>query len=154
MQKDITAKKLFSGNSLLAHFRCIPCHACIGRISVRIHHYYTSGIYFQHVNQRLNRNAATNIAAHSSPFRNGKTNDTSMAEIFHDVMSVNPGLEVYLLDTNGNILSFYAPAKKIALNKVSLRPLREFINNQGKQFVKGDDPRHPGLQKVFRRHQL
>jgi len=149
MQKNIPVNKLFSGSlywRISTAFLVMLVLVGVAYVAITI---YTSGIYFQHVNQRLNRNAATNIAAHSSPFRNGKTNDTSMAEIFHDVMSVNPGLEVYLLDTNGNILSFYAPAKKIALNKVSLRPLREFINNQGKQFVKGDDPRHPGLQKVF-----
>ena len=110
---------------------------------------YTSGINFQQVNQRLNRDAAANIVAHSVLFKNGKVDDTSMAEIFHGVMIINPSLEVYLLDTKGKILSFYAPAKKIAVDQVNLRPVHEFINEKGKDFVKGDDPRHPGLQKVF-----
>ena len=149
MQKDITAKKLFPGTlywRISAAF--LVMLALVGLAYVFITT-YTSGIYFQHVNQRLNRNAATNIVTHSALFKNGKVDDTSLAEIFHDVMIINPSLEVYLLDTGGKILSFYAPAKKIALNHISLLPVREFINKEGKQFVTGDDPRNPGVQKVF-----
>lgn len=108
-----------------------------------------SGIYFQQVNQRLNRNAASDIVSHSAPFKNGKVNDTALAELFHNIMVINPSLEVYLLDTNGNILSYYAPVKKIVLNRVNLSPVRRFIEKKGTEFVKGDDPRHYGLQKVF-----
>ncbi|HEY6975792.1 MAG TPA: HAMP domain-containing sensor histidine kinase [Chitinophagaceae bacterium] len=109
----------------------------------------SSGIYFQEVNQRLNRNTASDIAAHSAPFKNGRVNDTAMAEMFHNIMVINPGLEVYLLDTSGKILSYYAPAKKIVLGYINLFPVYKFIEKKGKQFVTGDDPRHPGLQKVF-----
>ena len=149
MQKDITTKKLFPGTlywRISAAF--LVMLALVGLAYVFITT-YTSGIYFQHVNQRLNRNAATNIVTHSALFKNGKVDDTSLAEIFHDVMVINPSLEVYLLDTRGKILSFYAPGKKIALNHISLLPVREFINKEGKQFVTGDDPRNPGVQKVF-----
>src|SRR4030095_16073577 len=66
----------------------------------------SSGIYFQQVNQRLNRNTASDIAAHSAPFKNGRVNDTAMAETFHNIMVINPSLEVYLLDTSGKILSY------------------------------------------------
>lgn len=149
MQKDITSNKLFFGTlywRISAAFLVMLVLVGLAYVFITT---YTSGIYFQQVNQRLNRNAAPNIVAHSSLFRNGKVNETSLAEIFHDVMTINPSLEVYLLDTGGKILSFYAPEKKIALNHISLLPVQEFINKNGKQFVKGDDPRHPGIQKVF-----
>ena len=110
---------------------------------------HLSGLYFQHVNQRLNRNAAIDIVSHSTLFKDGSMNDSAMAELFHNIMAINPGLEVYLLDTSGKILSFYAPIKKIVLNRISLIPVRSFIEKGGSEFVKGDDPRHLGVQKVF-----
>ena len=110
---------------------------------------HSSIIYFQQVNQRLNRNTADNIAAHCAPFKNGTVNDTAVEEMFHNVMVINPSLEVYLLDTTGKILSYYAPQKKIILNGINLLPVHMFIEKRGRQFVTGDDPRHPGTQKVF-----
>jgi signal transduction histidine kinase len=56
---------------------------------------------------------------------------------------------VYLLDVDGNILNYVAPYKKVKLTKVGLGPIHEFIDTQGQQFIKGDDPRNPGLQKEF-----
>jgi signal transduction histidine kinase len=149
MQKEITTdKKTF--NSLYwrisAAFLIMLSLIGLAYVYITAH---SSGIYFQQVNQRLNHNAASDIAAHSSPFKNGKVNDTAMAEMFHNIMVINPSLEVYLLDTNGTILSYYAPEKKIVLNRINLSPLHEFIKKNGNQFVRGDDPRHPDLQKVF-----
>ena len=108
-----------------------------------------SNTYFQQINQRLNRNAAIDIVSHSTSFRDGKVDEAGIAELFHNIMAINPSLEVYLLAPDGTILSFYAPAKKIVLSRVDLFPVRQFIKKGGDLFIKGDDPRHPGLQKVF-----
>jgi signal transduction histidine kinase len=108
-----------------------------------------SNIYFQQINQRLNRNTAGDIVSHSTSFRNGKIDETGMAELFHNIMAINPSLEVYLLAPDGAILSYYAPVKKIVSNRVNLSPVREFVKRNGITFIKGDDPRHPGIQKVF-----
>ena len=72
-----------------------------------------------------------------------------MAKIFKGVMIINPSLEVYLLDIDGKILSFYASEKRIILAKIDTRPIWRFINKNGNLFVTGDDPRHPESQKVF-----
>lgn len=108
-----------------------------------------SGLYFEKINQTLNRNTAYDISIHSSPFENGKASDKAVAEMFHNIMLINPSLEVYLLDTNGKILSYYAPQKKIRLQKINLSPIREFLSSSNSKVIKGDDPRHPGVQKVF-----
>ena len=39
---------------------------------------HLSVMYFQQVNQRLNRNAASDIASHAAPFKNGMIDDTVM----------------------------------------------------------------------------
>lgn len=120
----------------------------IGLSFVYITVHYSSR-YFEEVNQRLNKNIAADIAAHSTPFTNGKVNDHAMEEMFNHVMSINPSLEVYLLDNNGKILSFYAPEKKIVLDKINLGPVEKFILTKGNEYVTGNDPRHPGLEKIF-----
>ena len=111
--------------------------------------FHYSGLYFEEVNQRLNKNTAADIAVHSTPFVNGKVNQTAMEQMFDHVMSINPSLEIYLLDNEGKILSFYAPRKKVILTRIDLAPVQKFINTSGKEYVTGDDPHHPGLSKIF-----
>ena len=108
-----------------------------------------SNQYFEEVNQHLNKNIAADIAAHSTPFTDGKVNEHAMEEMFNHVMSINPSLEVYLLDNEGKILSFYAPEKNIVLKKVNLTPVQTFIKTKGNHYVTGNDPRHLNLEKVF-----
>ncbi|CAN5429548.1 ATP-binding protein [soil metagenome] len=108
-----------------------------------------SGRYFEEVNQNLNKTIASDIAAHSTPFTNGTVNEKSMEQMFDHIMSINPSLEVYLLNNDGKILSFYAPVKKIVLDKVDLAPVTKFISTKGNEYVAGNDPRHPGVEKVF-----
>lgn len=108
-----------------------------------------SGLYFEEINQRLNKNTAADIASHSTPFTNGKVNQSAMERMFDQVMSVNPSLEVYLLDNEGKILTFYAPQKNVLLDKINLGPVKEFITARGNKYITGDDPHHPGHKKIF-----
>ena len=69
--------------------------------------------------------------------------------IFHDVMVVNPTVEVYLLDAKGKILAFAAPPEKVKLANVNLEPIKEFLASGGRSFVLGDNPRNADRPKVF-----
>ncbi|MEO5941814.1 MAG: HAMP domain-containing sensor histidine kinase [Ferruginibacter sp.] len=111
--------------------------------------FHYSGLYFEEVNQRLNKNTAADIAAHSTPFTDQKVNEKAMEQMFDHVMSINPSLEVYLLDNDGKILSFYAPKKKVVLNKIDLTPVNKFIATGGNEYVTGNDPHHSGRSKIF-----
>jgi hypothetical protein len=42
------------------------------------------------------------------------------------MMVVNPSIEVYLLDTNGLILSHQAPPGRELLKQVAIRPIKDF----------------------------
>ena len=108
-----------------------------------------SGVYFEEISQRLNKNTAADIAANSTPFINGKVNEKAMEEMFDHVMSINPSLEVYLLNNEGKILSYYAPQKKVVLEKINLVPVKTFIETKGDKYVKGDDPHNAGREKIF-----
>jgi len=115
-------------------------------IYITVHY---SGLYFEQINQQLNKNTAADIAAHSTPFTDGKVNEQAMEKMFDQVMSINPSLEIYLLNNEGNILSFYAPQNKVVLNKINLAPVKKFINTRGNEYVTGDDPHNAASQKIF-----
>ncbi len=111
---------------------------------------YSSKMYFQEANQRLNANIAKHIVEEVPIFTpTGAVNQKSLEEMFDHVMTLHPAIEIYLLDTQGKILSYYAPRSKIKRTHVGLQPVQSFIQSKGVGRVIGDDPRHPERQKVF-----
>jgi signal transduction histidine kinase len=112
---------------------------------------FSAKLYFEATHQRLNREVASHIAKFMSPFVN-KTitlNNTQTKRVFFNVMVMNPSAEVYLLNSQGNILSYFAPEKKIIREKVSLTPILKFINTKGSIFILGDDPKSSNAMKIF-----
>ena len=105
--------------------------------------------YYNETTQRLNAHVAESMLAEVSPFTNGKVNEESVSKIMHSMMAVNPTLEVYLLDQTGKILTFVVFDKKVKLTSIHLDPVHKFIENNGKHYVLGDDPRNPGHKTIF-----
>lgn len=105
--------------------------------------------HFMEKSQRLNAKIANSIINEVKPFLNGKKTEAATDEIMHHMMAINPSIEVYLLDQQGNIINYVAPYKKIKMEKVSLKPVKEFLNYTGEDCIVGDDPRNPGTQKIF-----
>mgnify|MGYP001220221882 CR=1 FL=1 len=110
---------------------------------------FTAEMYFQEANQRLNAEVAPHIAAENQCFIDGKANKDILKDVFHDVMVINPSIEVYLLDTRGKILTYFAPHKTLELEYIPLEPVKEFIATKGEEFVLGFDPKNPEAEKVF-----
>lgn len=110
----------------------------------------------QETAQRLDADVANHVIAEkfkdASPFlEDGSVNKPLFGDLMHDMMAVNQGIEVYLLNNTGEILysvvldhSDNAPAKN-----VSLAPIKSFIADKGEKFVLGDDPRNADEQKIF-----
>jgi signal transduction histidine kinase len=106
--------------------------------------------YAQEVNQHLNRDLAANLAVMMQEFlQDGTINEAGLEDLVHSLMVINPSIEVYLLDTNGKILSYVAPEKVVKLDRVSLGPVRNFLEPSGRKVIYGDDPRNPGKTKIF-----
>ena len=110
---------------------------------------FTAEMYYQEASQRLNADVAKHIAEDNQCFVNGKANKAALENIFHNIMVINPSIEVYLLDTSGTILSYYAPNAKIKLKSVPLEPINEFLINGKSTFVMGADPKHEQKEKTF-----
>lgn len=106
--------------------------------------------YSQEVNQNLNRDLAAHVAVMMDPFiQDAVLNEAGLEDLVHSLMVINPSIEVYLLDTQGKILSYVAPEKVVKLDRVSLDPVTGFLNNTKEKIIYGDDPRNPGEQKIF-----
>lgn len=106
--------------------------------------------YMYEVNQRLYGNIAEyTVAENKSIYQNGEVDTIAMKNIMGSMMMINPSVEVYLLDTAGNIVTYVVPYKEVKLKKVSLDPLKVFISSVKKPFIMGDDPRYLEKQNVF-----
>ncbi|MEJ2493412.1 MAG: histidine kinase dimerization/phospho-acceptor domain-containing protein [Ignavibacteriaceae bacterium] len=110
---------------------------------------FTAEMYFQEASQKLNKDIAPHIAAERDYFTNGKANEEELKSVFHNVMIINPSIEVYLLDTKGNILTYYAPNKVVKLKTVPLAPIKEFIKDKREKFILGADPKKIDGETAF-----
>jgi two-component system, OmpR family, sensor kinase len=110
---------------------------------------YTTRLHFQEVNQKLNQTLAERIVSEKILMQEGLVNEETLKEIFHMLMVINPSIEVYLLDTQGTILTFSAPPSKVKRQRVSLDPLKQFLSGAEDLPILGDDPRDTSRQKIF-----
>lgn len=108
----------------------------------------SSTMYQQEVAQKLNRDLAMYIVGEHPLFQDNGLNQPALDELFHQLMIINPTIEVYLLDTQGNIISYNAPPGAVKRSRVSLGPIREYLAGNTRFPLAGDDPRGNG-SKVF-----
>jgi len=111
---------------------------------------YTTSMYQQEVSQKLNRDLAGNIAAATKFFLpDNSINNQALAKLFHQLMVINPSIELYLLDQDGKILAYSANPDKVKRKRVSLGPIKAWLSGKTPELHLGDDPRNPNGQKVF-----
>lgn len=111
---------------------------------------YTARLYYQEINQQLNAHVAKQILKSTEPFDStGQVNNKALKQLFKKVMFINPSIEVYLLDKEGSILSYFAPDREVKVNQISLKPVKDFIESEENQFIRGTDPKAPSQKRVF-----
>jgi two-component system OmpR family sensor kinase len=110
---------------------------------------YTTEMYQQEVNQKLNRELARLIVSERLMIKDDRVDQKALGEIFHMLMVINPSIEVYLLDPAGKILAFSADPGKVKRKSVALGPVKQFIEGDSSFPLFGDDPRNPQGKKVF-----
>jgi len=141
-------------SKLIVSFLLIILLAALSYVATTIHFANT---YFLETEQRLNAHLAQHLIHEKfqseQPFLdNGEVNKALFGDLMHDMMAVNRGIEVYLLDAEGKILySVVLDPSSPASSKTSvdLDPVRRFIESPGKRFILGDDPRNADRQKIF-----
>lgn len=110
---------------------------------------YTTRLHFQEVNQKLNQTLAERIVSEKILMQEGQVNETALKEIFHTLMVMNPSIEVYLLDAQGDILNYSAPPSKVKRRRISLDPVERFLSGAEDFPILGDDPRDLNRKKIF-----
>ena len=110
---------------------------------------FSTDLYQQEINQKLNAKLAEQIVKEKLLIQNQNINNKALKEVFSMLMVVNPSLEIYLLDTNGQILAFSAPLGKIKRKTVNIQPIKELLYPDAQLPILGDDPRDPTRKKIF-----
>jgi signal transduction histidine kinase len=105
--------------------------------------------YQQEVIQKLNRELAGHIVANKNILQDHRINQHALKEIFDMLMVINPGIEIYLLDHEGEILAFSAEPGKVVRRRVDLEPIKKLIGGDASLPLLGDDPRNTRGRKVF-----
>jgi two-component system OmpR family sensor kinase len=109
----------------------------------------SSTLYQQEVAQKLNRDLAANIVAEQPLIQDRRINRQALDHLFHQLMVINPAIELYLLDAQGKVIGYSAPAGKVRRMQVTLEPVTRFLDGDERFPLEGDDPRNPGGSKVF-----
>ena len=110
---------------------------------------HSSTRYQQEVTQKLNRHLAHHIIEEYPLIQDRTINRPALDSLFHQLMVINPSIELYLLDETGRILGFSAPEGKVQRTRVTLEPVHRFLAGTGRFPLTGDDPRDPAGHKVF-----
>jgi len=79
---------------------------------------FTTRLYIQEGAQRLNHDLAKYLVSQMPFIEEGKINESALRQSFDMLMKINHNIEVYLLDPNGNILSYSAPEGKVKRKSV------------------------------------
>lgn len=144
------AVKTISGNLLFwkisAVFTLLLVILGIAYIGIASH---ISRKYYNEVTQQLYGNIASHLTKTTHPLKNGKPDTVVTHDIIHSIMIINPGVEVYLLDTTGKITDFVVPDKSVKAYRVNLKSVKEFIARNGKDYIAGDNPKQPGEKSIF-----
>jgi two-component system OmpR family sensor kinase len=110
---------------------------------------YITEMYRQEVSQRLNHELARLIVAEKPLLRDQRVDEAALEETFHTLMVINPNIEIYLLDPEGNILEFSAEPGKVKRKKIDLEPVKSFLGSGTILPLLGDDPRSLEGKKIF-----
>ena len=73
----------------------------------------------------------------------------ALAELAPHVMTINPSLEVYLLDPTGRVVAQASTLNLIRPRRVDLAPVRRFLAGDAEYPLLGDDPTDPDDPRPF-----
>lgn len=105
--------------------------------------------YMLQANQTFNRDLALKLVSDRQLVLEGKLNEKALKETFEMYMTINPSIEIYLLDLDGTILAFSADPGVVKRKQVDVAPIKEFLAPNPEFPLFGDDPRSHDGRKSF-----
>jgi len=126
---------------------------CIILLAVGLSYTIFASYMLQQINQSslqlINHDLAQNLVNDKKIVHDGKIDKNAMKETFMQYMTINPSIEIYYLDLQGNILAYSAEPGKVKRNTVNLNPISERIQHPDRLNILGDDPRSHETKKPF-----
>lgn len=102
--------------------------------------------------QRLSHGLARHIVEHwpeaTTGAAGGDANAAARAALMRMLVSVNPGIEVYMLDADGRVASYLGEPGMVRRHQVDLQAVRSFLGG-AKLPLRGTDPMSPRGEKIF-----
>lgn len=101
--------------------------------------------------QQVSRELAAHIVAHwpeVAPGTAGADGAASREAVIRMLMTVNPGIQVYLLDAQGRVLDYLGEPGMVRTPQVELAPLRRFLDGAALP-LRGSDPMGSGHGRLF-----
>jgi two-component system, OmpR family, sensor kinase len=109
----------------------------------------TSQSYFQEITQKLNEPLAASILKEKDLMLNDRVDEAQLDDIAHTLVMTNPGVEIYLVDDQGNIMGSSIAMEEIQRKQVSLGAIQTFLSPEMNFPVRGTDPRRSSGNKIF-----
>jgi signal transduction histidine kinase len=110
---------------------------------------WSNNRYYQEVTQNLNKNLAMYIAQREPLIINGVVNEKAMRELSTLVMIVNPIVEVYLLNTQGEVISYSVPDETVVRKKISKEPIQRYLTGDTHFPITGESPSSLDNERIF-----
>ena len=107
------------------------------------------GLFTSEVEQKLNRTLAENIATDMSEALRAGTYEPAMKDMAKHLMMLNPALELYVLDADGQILAHSPAEEEVQLQQVDTAPIEAMLGGAEPLPIWGDYPCGPSEPKVF-----
>lgn len=105
--------------------------------------------YHQATTQLLNKDVAQHIAEFTKALTPDGLNKSQADSVFQNAMVMNPNAEVYFLDSSGRVIYFEATEEEIKERNVPLKDVLRYLEKEGKEYIKGTDPKDPSTRKIF-----
>ncbi len=102
---------------------------------------YASNLYFQEVNQTLNASLSMYVVERLTLIEDGTINEAAFTRLADQAMTVNPSVEVYVLDPTGLIVAHTMPEDSILHRRIPTAPVVEFLGGGFARPLLGQDPR-------------
>ena len=135
-------------NSL--HFRLLALIGVLLSVAGALF-FYVQGrsfeLYQTGMNQALNERLASTLVAER--FAHAPGSAAAIKDAFAELMSINPGIELYLVGPDGAIEAFTAPPGEVLRRTIDVAPLSAFIEGGAAYPLLGDDPKTLKEQWIF-----
>ncbi len=102
------------------------------------------------IDQRVNRNLAADMASEIEPYLSQGEESPEVGSAIHYMMVLNPAIEIYVLDSAGHILAFFAEGgQTLRSEQVDVGPIDRFLSYPEDLPIYGEDPRSPEQRTHF-----